>query len=91
MWILGRKDKKNDRDLQQQVKQHVFEALGRNPDIAVSVNEIICTDPGCPGQETIILVMAPLKKTAACKISKPLADINQDDVRDALKRLTYTP
>jgi hypothetical protein len=91
MWSLGLKAKPKDRSVQERVKGYVFEALGRNPDIGLSINEIICRDPGCPGTETIILVMAPLKKTAACKVSRPMADVTADDVRDALKLLSYTP
>jgi hypothetical protein len=91
MWSLGLKPKQRDRSDQERVKGFVFEALGRNPDIGLSVSEIICRDPGCPGTETIILVMAPLKKTAACKVSKPLAEVTEDDVRDALKQLAYAP
>jgi hypothetical protein len=89
MWKLGRKPQSPDETAR--VKALVFAALGNNPNIGISVNEIICTDPGCPGTETVILVMAPLKKTAACKIAKIAADVSDDDVRDALKQLAYTP
>jgi hypothetical protein len=96
MWTLGlrRKDadrKAADRSETERVKALVFEALGRNPEIALSVNEIVCADPACPGEETVILVMAPQKKTAACKVGKALASITEDDVRDALKELSYAP
>jgi hypothetical protein len=91
MWTLGLKPKPRNRSDQARVKGFVFEALGRNPDIGLSVSEIICRDPGCPGTETIILVMAPMKKTAACKVGKPMADVSEDDVRDALKMLAATP
>ncbi|MGL4635594.1 MAG: hypothetical protein ACRCWF_06425 [Beijerinckiaceae bacterium] len=85
------KPKPVDRSQNLRVKALVFDALGSNPDIGISVNEIVCTDPGCPGQETVILVMIPLKKTAACKVSKAMVDVTDDDVRDALKQLAYTP
>jgi hypothetical protein len=91
MWSLGLKPKPRDRADNERVKGFVVAALGHNPDIGVSVSEIICRDPGCPGTETIILVMAPLKKTAACKVSKAMADVTDDDVRDALKTLAYAP
>jgi hypothetical protein len=91
MWSLGLKPKPKDRSAQERVKGFVFEALGRNPDIGLSVNEIICRDPGCPGTETIILVMAPGRKTAACKVSKAMVDVTDDDVRDALRELSTTP
>jgi hypothetical protein len=91
MWKLGRKPESRDRGAQERVKGWLFAALGRNPDIAFSVNEIVCTDPGCPGTETVMLVMAPLRKTAACKVQKPMAEVTEDDVRDALRHLVYAP
>lgn len=91
MWKLGLRPKPPERAEIARVKDFVFGALGRNPDIGISVSEIICRDPGCPGTETIILVMAPQKKTAACKVQKPLADVTDDDVRDALRTLAYAP
>jgi hypothetical protein len=91
MWKTLFRPKSADRSQSERVKAHVFEALGRNPDIGISVNEIICRDPGCPGEETVILVMAPMKKTTACKVAKAMAEVSEDDVRDALKTLTYAP
>ncbi len=91
MWKLSLRPKAVDLTHNQRVKAHVFEALGRNPDIGISVSEILCRDPGCPGEETVILVMAPLRKTAACKVAKAMVDVTEDDVRDALRHLTYTP
>ena len=91
MWKLSLKPKAADRTSHERVKGLVFEALGRNPDIGISVSEIACADPACPGEETIILVMIPKRKTAACKVARALADVTGDDVRDALKELAYTP
>jgi hypothetical protein len=75
------------RAAQARVKEFAFLALGQNPDIATSVNEIICHDPACPGVETVILVMAPGQRTAATKIAKAMLDVSEDDVRDAMRRL----
>jgi hypothetical protein len=91
MWRLGRKADPRERAALERVKGYLFAALGRDPNIAFSVNEIVCNDPGCPGTETVILVMAPLRKTAACKVQKPLIDVTEDDVREALKSLAYAP
>ncbi|MGL5139357.1 MAG: hypothetical protein ACRC7G_16480 [Beijerinckiaceae bacterium] len=91
MFTWRAKATSKSRSDQQRVKALVVAALGHNPDVGVSVNEIVCNDPGCPGQETVILVMVPKKKTAATKISKAIVDVTEDDVRDALKRLTYAP
>lgn len=73
-----------DRD---RVKGYVQRATGYNPDIGISVSEITCTDPACPGTETVILVMVPHRKTAATKVAKALVDVTEDDVRDALRNL----
>lgn len=91
MWKLALRPKPPARDDHRRVKDHVVEALGRDPDVAVSVSEIVCADPGCPGEETVILVMAPGRRTAACKVGKALADVTEDDVRDALRELAYAP
>jgi hypothetical protein len=91
MWKLALNRKRLDRPDTARVKALVVDAFGGNTDIGVSANEIICNDPGCPGTETVILVMVPGRKTAACKVQKAMADVTDDDVRDALKSLSYTP
>jgi hypothetical protein len=91
MWKLSLNRKRLDRPDAARVKALVTAAFGGNTDIGVSVNEIVCNDPGCPGTETVILVMVPGRKTAACKVTKAMADVTDDDVRDALKSLSYTP
>ena len=42
-------------------------ALGLGEDDTVTVNEIACTDPACPGIETVILVMRAGEPTQAFK------------------------
>lgn len=66
------------------VKRMAFDALGASPDVAVVVNEIVCTDPGCPGTETVILIMEPGRKTRASKVAKPVDKVTEQDVREAL-------
>jgi tetrahydromethanopterin S-methyltransferase subunit A len=51
--------------------------------IAVTVSEIICTDPGCPGTETVILIMQPGKATVAAKVAKPMDDVTETDAKGA--------
>jgi hypothetical protein len=48
------------------------------------VSQIECTDPSCPGFETIILIMNTHMKTQAFKIKKPLQDVTQTDIEIAL-------
>jgi hypothetical protein len=54
------------------------------PDAALAVNEIVCTDPSCPGTETVILVMVPGERTRACKLPMALEAVTEPDLRAAL-------
>jgi hypothetical protein len=67
-----------------QVKAWARMVLEVSDDTAFAVNEIACNDPGCPGVETVILVMEPGRKTRACKVLKALDDVTEQDVREAL-------
>lgn len=58
---------------------------GPNPaGIELTVSEIECLDPSCPGTETVILVMAPGLRTRAAKIAGPIPEVTEQDVRSAL-------
>ena len=59
-------------------------ALKAAPETAFAVNEIACNDPGCPGIETVILVMEPGRKTRALKVPKPLDEVMEQDILAAL-------
>ncbi len=50
----------------------------------VSVSERDCGDPGCGGARTIVLIMHPRRPTEAVKIDKPLEQITQTDLSEAL-------
>jgi hypothetical protein len=75
---------KADADAIRRVKDWARAALPASDETAFAVNEIACTDPACPGLETIILVMEPGAKTRACKIAKGLSDVSEQDVVAAL-------
>ncbi|WP_243374543.1 hypothetical protein [Microvirga solisilvae] len=75
---------KPDREAVERVKDMAREALQSSPDTAFAVNEIACNDPGCPGIETIILVMEPGQKTKALKVQKTLDEVTEQDIRAAL-------
>ena len=51
--------------------------------IAVTVSEIICTDPGCPGTETIILIMRPNAPSVAAKVAKPMEQVTESEAKGA--------
>lgn len=57
---------------------------GFGPEVTLTVNEIVCADPACPGTETVILVMQPGMRARACKVAKPLEAVTEEDVAGAL-------
>ncbi|MGO4388217.1 hypothetical protein AB4Y85_11825 [Microvirga sp. 2YAF29] len=75
---------KPDREAVERVKELARTVLQASPDTAFAVNEIVCNDPGCPGLETVILVMEPGQKTRALKVQKTLDEITEQDIREAL-------
>ncbi len=72
-----------DRAALARVKEAARGVLALPEDATLSVNEINCTDPGCPGTETVILVMVPGEKTRALKVMRPVEEVTADDIRDA--------
>jgi hypothetical protein len=56
-----------DRETADRVKGWIRAALALGDDDAVTLSEIACTDPACPGIETVILVMRPGEATRAFK------------------------
>jgi hypothetical protein len=71
----------------QRIKQWVREIVTDDPlkreAIAVTVSEIICADPECPGTETVILIMEPGRKSVAAKVAKPMDDVSESEAKGA--------
>lgn len=66
------------------VKAWVREGLGLDDDAVLTVNEIACTDPACPGLETVILVMRPGAPTQAYKARGSIVVQTRPAIRKAL-------
>ena len=56
-------------------------ALGLGPDDALSVNEIVCADPACPGVETVVLVMRVGEPTRALRLPRTLDTVSEADAQ----------
>jgi hypothetical protein len=83
-WLSAFRPQRIEPDAVSRIRGWVQAAIGDIPGVSISVNEIACRDPACPGVETIILVMAPGQRTRACKISKTLEDVTEVDVRETV-------
>ncbi len=67
------------------LKQLAAEVFGAGEDDLVMVNELACSEPGCPPVETMIAVLGggPPRKVT---IHKPLLEVSEADLRAALAR-----
>ena len=79
---LGRRRPEPDSVLR--IKVWTRAALGAGEEVALAVNEIACLDPGCPGLETVILVMRPGERTRALKVAKAIEEVTEPDIHAAL-------
>ena len=66
------------------LKAQVRALLGLPEAAAIAVNEILCADPACPGNETVILVMKPGEKTRAYKLQMAMAEVTAEVLAEAL-------
>jgi hypothetical protein len=82
-WLRGGRVKP-EAEAVARVKGWALALLAAEPETAVTVSEIVCLDPSCPGTETVILVMAAGRKTRAFKVGKPMDEVTEPDVREAL-------
>lgn len=69
------------------IRRWAEEALGSPEGLALTISEVECPDPACPGFETFILIMREGEATQAVKVKKPLAEVSDADVREALRFL----
>jgi hypothetical protein len=89
-WLRGGR-RRPESEIIARVKAWAMAILGGSADTTVAVNEIVCLDPSCPGTETVILMMQPGRKTRAAKVGKPIDEVTEDDVAEALARDPPTP
>ncbi len=54
-------------------------------DDAVVVNELQCTEPGCPPIETVVALLRAGAEPRQVKVHKPAVEVTEDDLRAALR------
>lgn len=62
-------------------------ALGNPSGLDLTISEVDCADPACPGLETFILVLREGEATQAVKVRKPIAEILEADIAEAMRYL----
>jgi hypothetical protein len=68
----------------EELKAVVRRTLTLDDKAAVTISEIACGDPACPGNETVVLVMRPDAKTRAYRVQAPLAEVGEEELAAAL-------
>ena len=86
-FFIPRKTSNRRNDAALELKVQVRTLINADDDTVVSVSERDCGDPGCGGTRTIVLMMHPGRATEAVKIDKPLEQVTQSDLADALAPL----
>ncbi|OYU49702.1 MAG: hypothetical protein CFE31_04950 [Rhizobiales bacterium PAR1] len=84
--LFGKKPQRDEVALAN-IRQWVATALGDSAGLDLTISEIECPDPSCPGLETFILVMREGEATQAAKVRKPIAEITEADVAEAVQYL----
>jgi hypothetical protein len=56
-------------------------------DAVVVVNELTCTEPGCPPVETVVALLRAGSKPRQVKLHKAAVDVTEDDLRAAIDGL----
>jgi hypothetical protein len=85
--FFPRKISNRRRDAAHELRVHARAIINAESDTVITVSERDCGDPGCGGARTIVLVMHPGRTTEAVKIDKPLEQVTQSDLADALEPL----
>ena len=84
--LFGRKPPRDEAALAN-IRRWVASALNNPAGLDLTISEIECPDPACPGLETFILVMREGEATQAVKVRKPISEITEADVAEAVKYL----
>lgn len=67
----------------ERVRGWVRERFGLADDVAIMVNELACTLPGCPPRETVVAFWTAPERRHHFKVFKPAAEVVTDDLPPA--------
>lgn len=59
--------------------------LEAGEDEVVVVNELRCTEPGCPPLETVVALLRAGSPPRQLKVHKPVTEVTEADLREALR------
>ena len=62
------------------IKTWVRERFALPEETSVTVSEIVCRDPACPGVETVVLIMDAGVRTRMVRIARPMIAVTVTDI-----------
>lgn len=68
------------------IKNWTRTALGIGGETAISINELACSEPDCPPQETVVLILKSGAPAMRLSIHKAIVDICEQDIVDVCKQ-----
>lgn len=84
MNLFTKTTQKTDIKKIEQLRNWAYQTLNINREIPISISTLRCHEPGCPPEETIIVVMTnPLQQY---KIHKSISKITEADIEQLLDR-----
>ncbi|WP_265976035.1 hypothetical protein [Brucella intermedia] len=66
-----------------EIKNWTRIALSLDEQVIVSVNELACSQPGCPPRQTVVLVFSDAPSAVKLAVHKSLLDIIEADIVEA--------
>ena len=69
-----------------QMARGIFDAA---EDDVIVVSELKCSEPGCPPLETVVVLLKAGAQPRQIKLHKAAVDVNEDDLRIALRTTTH--
>ncbi len=85
MSLFGPRTDEKRTDAIRQLKRLARALFDADEDDAVVVNELQCTEPGCPPIETVVALLRAGSEPRQVKVHKAAVDVTEDDLRHALE------
>jgi hypothetical protein len=80
---FARKAKPGYPDAIANLKTQTRRLLQLDEDVAVSVAELVCRDPGCPDTETVVAILVAGTAPRIAKVHKPIPGVTVADLAAA--------
>ena len=84
---LGKQRSDAEASTRTALKDRIAARLVLGDNDVLTLSEIVCHDPGCPGVETVILLLRGGHKPRAYKLAMAMADVGEAEIDTACREL----